>query len=153
MNCRRCGKVLHVDCTARGLRTAPATPIFGPRQIVLQQVRHGSPTFNAALTGFIEAHRDSDSEKNRLCPPNPYPSSTVDWPGMMTRTWRAERRWLGEPDVASWVSQSRLNLLRALPEQLADPVVQSAVNRYLTNVGPATERLESGRAPMTASTG
>ena len=144
-------EVLHVDCTARGLRDAPATPIFGPRQIVLQQVRHGSPTFNAALTGFIEAHRDSDADRNHLCPPNPYPTSTADWPAMMSRTWRAERRWLNEPDLATWVSQSRLNLLRALPEHLADPAVQAAVNRYLTHVGSATERLESDHAQMTAS--
>jgi hypothetical protein len=139
--------VLHVDCTARGLRDAPVTPIFGPGQIVLQQVRHGSPTFNAALIGFVEAHRDNDGDRNRLCPPNPYPASIADWPGMMSRTWRAERRWLGEPDLATWVSQSRLNLLRALPEHLADPAVQSAVNRYLTHVGSATERLESGLEP------
>lgn len=137
-------EVLHVDCTARGLRDAPAMPIFGPRRIVLQQVRHGSSTFNAALTGFVEAHRDDDSDRNRLCPPNPYPNTSADWPGMMSRTWRAERRWRGEPDLAAWLSQSRLNLLRALPEHLADPAVQAAVNRYLTHVGPAIERLKSG---------
>lgn len=137
-------EVLHVDCTARGLRDAPATPIFKPRQIVLQQVRHGSPTFNAALTGFVEAHRDDDSDRNRLCPPNPYPNARADWPGMMTRTWRAERRWRDEPDLAAWVSQSRLNLMRALPQHLADPAVKAAINRYLTHVGPAIERLEFG---------
>jgi hypothetical protein len=145
-------EILHVDCTARGLRDAPATSIFQPRQIVLQQVRHGSPTFNAALTGFVEAHRDNDSDKNRLCPPNPYPNSTADWPRMMSRTWRAERRWLNEPDLATWVSQSRLNLLRALPDHLAEPAVQAAVNRYLTHVGSAIERLERGHARMTTST-
>jgi hypothetical protein len=143
--------VLHVDCTARGLRDAPATPIFRSRQIVLQQVRHGSPTFNAALTGFIEAHRDNDSDRNRLCPPNPYPNRTADWPAMMSRTWQAERRWLGEPDLATWMSESRLNLLRALPEHLAEPAVHAAVNRYLTHVGSATERLRSGYAQMPAS--
>jgi hypothetical protein len=142
--------VLHVDCTARGLGNAPATPVFQPRRIVVQQVRHGSPTFNAALTGFIEAHRDDDRDRNRLCPPNPYPSSTADWPRMMSRTWRTERHWLDEPDLATWVSQSRLNLLRALPEHLAEPPVQAAVNRYLTHIGPAIERLDAGRA-QTAS--
>jgi hypothetical protein len=135
--------VLHVDCTARGLRDAPTTPIFQPRQIVLQQVRHGSPTFNAALIGFVEAHRDNDDDRNRLCPPNPYPNSTADWPGMMSRTWRAERRWRDEPDLATWVSQSRLNLLRALPEHLNEPAVQAAVKRYLTHVSSAIEQLES----------
>jgi hypothetical protein len=135
-------EVLHVDCTALGLRTAPATPIFQPDRIVLQQVRHNTPPFNAALLGFVEAHRDDDAEKNKLCPPNPYPSSIHDWPRMMSRTWRAERRWLSAPDLAAWLAESRLNLLRALPDHLAEPPVQAAVQRFLTHVGPAIQRLE-----------
>ena len=51
--------VLHVDCTALGLNNAPATPIFQPQRIVLQQVRYLSPCFNAALIAFVEAHRDA----------------------------------------------------------------------------------------------
>lgn len=136
------GAVLHVDCTALGLNNAPATPIFGPGRIVLQQVRHLSPSFNAGLIGFVEAHRDDDDEdKNRLCPPNPYPTSIEDWPRMVSRTWRTEDRWLTEPDVAAWVAQSRLNLLRALPDHIDEPSVQAAVKRYLTHVRPAIERL------------
>ena len=86
--------VVHVDCTALGLRKAPATPIFEPDRIVIQEVRHNSPTFNAALIGWVEAHRDDAAEKNRLCPPNPYASGIEDWPRMMTRTWTTERQWL-----------------------------------------------------------
>jgi hypothetical protein len=133
---------LHVDCTALGLRNAPATPIFQPGRIVLQQVRHNTPTFNAALVGFVEAHGDDDDEKNKLCRPNPYASSIHDWPRMMSRTWRTERRWLSEPEVAAWLAKSRLNLLRALPDHLAEPPVQVAVQRFLTQVGAAIERLE-----------
>jgi hypothetical protein len=134
--------VLHVDCTARGLRNAPAAPIFQPGRIVLQQVRHNSPTFNAALVGFVEARRDADADRNRLCPPNPYASAMNDWPRMMRRTWRTERRWLTESDLAGWVAQSRLNLLRALPDHVAEPSVQVALDRFLTHVGTAIERLE-----------
>jgi len=133
--------VLHVDCTALGLRNAPPTPIFQPGTIVLQQVRHNSPTFNAALIGFVEAHFTDDGDKNRLCPPNPYASSTRDWPRMMRRTWRTEQRWLSEPDMAAWVAASRLNLLRGLPERLGEPDVQAALTHYLTHVAAATERL------------
>jgi hypothetical protein len=133
--------VLYVDCTALGLNNAPATPIFQPGRIVLQQVRHLSPSFNAGLVGFVEAHRDNDTDKNRLCPPNPYPASVGDWPGMISRTWRTEGRWLREPDVSAWVAQSRLNLLRALPDHLDEPSVQAAIQRYLTHVGTAVERL------------
>ena len=133
---------LHVDCTALGLSNAPATPIFQPDRIVLQQLRHLSPCFNAALLGFVEAHRDDVEEKNRLCPPNPYPSSTDDWPRMVSHTWRTERRWTSESDLSAWVAESRLNLVQALPDHATDPYVQEMVGRYLTSVGPAVERLK-----------
>jgi hypothetical protein len=139
--------LLHVDCTALGLRNAPATPVFQPDRIVLQQVRHLQPSFNAALVGFVEAHRDEDADKNRLCPPNPYPTSVEDWPRMMSRTWKTEGRWLREPDVSAWVAASRLNLLRALADHAAEPPVQAAVKRYLTHVTAAIERLEQLAEP------
>jgi hypothetical protein len=135
--------VVHVDCTALGLSKAPATPIFEPDRIVIQEVRHNSPTFNAALIGWIEAHRDDDAEKNRLCPPNPYASGIEDWPRMMTRTWTTERQWLSEPDLAAWLAGNRLNLVRALPDHAAEPAVQEALKLYLTNVEPAIERLKT----------
>jgi NAD(P)-binding Rossmann-like domain len=134
--------VLHVDCTALGLRDAPATPIFQRDRIVLQQVRQNSPSFNAALLGFIEAHRDDDEEKNRLCPPNPYAGSVEDWPRLMGLTFETEFQWLSEPDLAAWIAQSRLNLLKALPDHVGEPAVQTAVQRYVTHVGPAIERLK-----------
>jgi hypothetical protein len=132
---------LHVDCTAHGLRSAPATPVFQRGRIVLQQIRQNSPSFNAALIAFVEAHRDDEAEQNRLCPPNPYPRRIGDWPGMTRRTWRVERRWLGEPDIAAWVAGSRLNLLRGLPGHAGEPIVKEAMERFLTHVGPAGERL------------
>ncbi len=133
--------VLHVDCTALGLNNAPAAPIFQPGRIVLQQVRHLSPSFNAGLVGFVEAHRDNDEDKNRLCRPNPYPTSIGDWPRMISRTWRTEGRWLSEPDVSGWVAQSRLNLLSALPDHIDEPSVQAAIKRYVTHARTAIERL------------
>jgi hypothetical protein len=142
--------VLHVDCTAYGLRNAPATPVFQRGQIVLQQVRQNSPAFNAALIAFVEAHRNEGADKNRLCPPNPYPRSIEDWPGLNRRTWLIEQRWLREPDIAGWVAESRLNLLRGLPDHTADPSVKAAIERFLTYVGPAIERmreLDARRSP------
>ena len=133
--------VLHVDCTAAGLRDAPATPMFKPGRIVLQQVRQNSPCFNAALAGFVEAHRDDDSAKNQLCPPNPYATRVEDWPRLMRRTWATEYRWLRESDLSEWVAQSRLNLLRGLPEHANEPDVQTALQRYLSHVGPAIDKL------------
>jgi hypothetical protein len=115
--------------------------VFQPGRIVLQQVRQNSPTFNSALIAFIEANRSTDEERNRLSPPNPFPKSVADWPGLNVRTWRIEQRWLGEPDLAGWIARSRLNLMKGLPDRADDPEVKTAVERYLTHVGPATERL------------
>jgi hypothetical protein len=139
--------VLHVDCTAPGLSDAPVKPIFEPGRITLQSVRHNSPTFNAALLGFVEAHWDDDADKNRLCPPNFFASTTGDWPGMMTRTWQTEQNWLTEPDLMGWVTGSRLNLVGALPDHASEEHVQAALQSYVANVGPAIERLE--RLPQT----
>jgi hypothetical protein len=134
-------ETLHVDCTALGLADAAARPIFEADRIVLQQVRHLSPCFNAALIGFLEAHRADDAEKNRLCPPNPYPASIEDWPRMMSRTWRTEALWLSEPDLSAWVAGSRLHLLRGLRDHETEPSVQAPLKRYLTHVTAAIERL------------
>lgn len=133
--------VVHVDCTARGLSDASPQAIFQSGRIVLQQVRHNSPTFNAALVGFVEARGGGDADKNRLCPPNAYPSTIGDWPRMNCRTWKTERRWVSEPEVSAWVSRSRLNLLGALPDHFAEPAVQEAVQRYVGHVGEAVKRL------------
>jgi len=133
--------VLHVDCTAVGLSASPATPIFQPGKIVIQPIRHLSPSFNAAVIGFVEARRDDDAEKNELCPPNPYPSRIEDWPRMISQTWRTEQRWPGESDLWAWVAGSRLNLVRALPEHAAEPSVLASVKRFVAHVGAAIERL------------
>ena len=61
---------------------------------------------------------------------------------MSRRTWQVERRWLREQDVSAWVAQSRLNLLRGLPDQAAEPSVKATMERFLTHVGPAIERLQ-----------
>ena len=135
-------EVLHVDCTARGLRDSAELPIFSPGRITLQQVRYNSPPFNAALIAFVEAHRDSDVEKNRLCPPNAYAHDPRGYARILAATWRTEGDWLAEPDIAAWVGASRLNLLRALPEHQHEPRAVEAVTRYLTHVGDGSHKLE-----------
>lgn len=70
---RRGSVVVH--CAASGLAYPPMVPIFQEGLIRLQTSRAGFPCFNAALTGFVEATRDDDREKNRLCPPNVLPDT------------------------------------------------------------------------------
>jgi hypothetical protein len=134
---------VHIDCSAAGLRVAPPRPIFEPGRITLQQVRTCQPTFNAALIAFVEAARDDDAAKNRLCPPNPYPASAFDWISATYISQRAEVRWLREPDVAAWMERSRLNGSRGIGEHMSDPQVQSAFGRLLANSKSAIDNLKS----------
>jgi hypothetical protein len=135
------GQQIHVDCTADGLPREPARPIFESDRITLQQVRSCQPTFNAALIGFLEARRDDDTEKNRLCPPNPYPERAVDWMRATYISQGAEAVWGETPDVALWMDRSRLNVARGIADHLDEPLMQSALGRYLEFNGAAIERL------------
>ena len=47
-----------VHCAAPGLKYQPLLPIWGTDAITLQLVRAGSPSFGAAMVGYIEATRD-----------------------------------------------------------------------------------------------
>jgi hypothetical protein len=137
---------VHVDCTAAGLLVTPARPIFEPDCITLQQVRICQPTFNAALIGYVEATRD-EADKNRLCPPNPYPSTTADWVPATLVTQRALSTWLGDGDLMAWLEQSRLNAGRGIGAHMKDPGMQSAVTRMMTSMEPAIANLESLLVP------
>jgi hypothetical protein len=64
-----------------------------------------------------------------------------DWPRMMRTTWTTMDQWSSESDLSTWVAESRLNLVRALPEHAAEASVQASIRRYLTHLGAAIERL------------
>ena len=130
-----------VDCTARALRDRPPRPVFDGDTITLQQVQYCSPCLNAAVIGYVEATRSDDDERNRLCPPNPYPSSPYDWPRTVLTGMTAARGWSQEPDLDAWFQSCRLNLARGLPEHADDPRVQAAFVRFATGVKPAVARL------------
>ena len=140
---------LYVDCTAAGIASRPARPIFEPDRITLQQVRHCTPVFNAALVAYVEATRDDPTEQNRLCPPNPLPTVPEDWLRMLATTMRAAGRWLAAPDLLQWVESCRLNISSGLAERLHDPGVQAAAGRYAASVRPALDRLPTLLAELT----
>lgn len=133
---------VHVDCTAAGLRTARAHPIFEPHRITLQPVRIGNTCFNAALVGFVEASRDEDADKNRLCPPNPQPNAAADWISTTFISHRAQARWFAEADLRAWLNRSRLNMARGITDHRDDPRVQSALARLAENIEPGLDNLE-----------
>ena len=127
---------LIVHCAASGLQYPPLVPVWGPDKIRLQTIRVGFPCFNAALAGYVEATRDDDRERNRLCPPNTLPDNPANWARMQVRGTVAARTFGAEPDIASWANSCALNPARIEPSQRAHPAVQAAAAR----VADSTER-------------
>jgi hypothetical protein len=140
-------KQVYVDCTADGARRTPGRAIFDSNRITLQAVRTCLPTFNAALIAFVEAARDNDVEKNRLCPPNPYPNTAVDWIATNSISQRVQMMWSDEPDLVAWLERSRLNVARGINAHLTEPRMRSALARFVENWEPAVEKLESFLTP------
>ena len=118
-----------VHCAASGLQYPPLVPIWGQDKIRLQTIRSGFPCFNAALAGYVEATRDDDSEKNRLCPPNIFPDTPASWARMQVRSTLATRAYGAEPDIAAWANECALNPSRVLPSQREEPAVKAASAR------------------------
>jgi hypothetical protein len=77
----------------------------------------------------VEATRDDDRERNRLCPPNTLPDNPVDWARMQVRGTIAARNYGAEPDIAAWANACALNPARIEPSQRNDPAVQAAAAR------------------------
>jgi hypothetical protein len=120
---------LVVHCAASGLQYPPLVPVWGSDKIRLQTIRVGFPCFCAALAGYVEATRDDDRERNRLCPPNTLPNSPSDWARMQVRGTVAARAYGAEPDIAAWANACALNPARIDPSQRSDASVQAAAAR------------------------
>jgi hypothetical protein len=134
---------VYVDCSAAGLRTAPGRPVFAPGLITLQAVRSCQPAFSAALAGYVEATRHDDADKNRLCPPNPYPDTAADWIPTTCIALRAQDRWLRDPGLAAWLDQSRLNVACGIRDHLTEPAMKSALDRLFANTEQAITNLDA----------
>lgn len=130
-----------VHCAASGLAYPPMVPIWEPDKIRLQIIRAGFPCFCAALAGYVEATRDDDAERNRLCPANSLPDTLASWARMQARGAVATRRYGAEPDIAEWANACALNPARVEPSKQDDPRVQAAMARL-------SEHAEAGLARL-----
>jgi hypothetical protein len=122
-------RALVVHCAASGLQNPPMVPIWRSDTIRLQTIRVGFPCFCAALAGYVEATRDDDRERNRLCPPNLYGNSLAEWTRMQARGAVAAATFGAEPDIAEWANRCALNPARIEASQRDDPAVQRAATR------------------------
>jgi len=129
---------LVVHCAASGLQYPPLVPVWGSEAITLQCVATG-PIFGAALAGYLEATREDDAEKNRLCPPQSLPNTPADWPRSIVLGARGSQALATEPDVKRWAHATSLYRSRIPAERARDPDVVKAIERVsaVTEIGMA----------------
>jgi hypothetical protein len=121
-------------------------PAFDAGRITLQQIRTYQPAFNAALVKYVEATRHDDAEKNRLCPPSPYPDAAMDWISTTCIAQRSQATWLADTDLSAWMEAARLNAARGIGDHLTDPRMKSALTSMFANAEPAVAKLETLQA-------
>ena len=132
---------LVVHCAASGLKYPPSIPIWGPDAITLQAIRSGFPCFGGALAGFVEATRDNDDVKNKLCPPTPYGNSMAEWARMNVLGARAAASFNAEPDIKAWANSVAINPARVSTELAESPDVIEAQRRLGEVAAPGSARL------------
>ncbi len=139
---------LVVHCAAEGLKYPGLRPIWTADAITPQPVRVGFPCFGAALAGYVEATRDDDAEKNRVCLPSPYANTTADWASMQVIGGDASLAMSKESDMRAWSNLTTLNPARVPPERVEDPAVLAAMARLKEHIGAGRARLAefAGRA-------
>jgi len=130
-----------VHCAAAGLRDEPAVPIWGEDGITIQPIRSGFPCFGAALAGYVEATRESDEEKNRLCPSTPYCNTLATWARMMVLGARATASFGQEADIQAWAQECLLNPARVAPEHRERPDLLDAQRRVAEHAQTGMTRL------------
>jgi hypothetical protein len=132
---------LVVHCAADGLKYPPLVDVWRPGRITLQPIRTGFPCFGAALVGYVEATRDDDDEKNRLCPPSPYGNSRAEWARMNVLGTRATMSFSAEPDIKEWSDRVALNPARIPPGHAGSAALDDARARLAAHTPPGLARL------------
>jgi hypothetical protein len=139
---------LVVHCAADGLKYPPLLPVWRPEAITLQPIRAGFPCFGAAIAGYVEATRDSDAEKNRLCPPSPLPDTMASWARMNVLGTQAAMSFSSEPDIKEWSDRVALNPARVPPGHPASAALDDARERLAKHTKPGLARLAELAGPI-----
>jgi hypothetical protein len=132
---------LVVNCAADGLKNPQRVPIWGPEAIILQPIRAGFPCFGAGLAGYVEATREDDAEKNRLCGPSSYGNSLRDWAVMNVLGLRNGQSFGAEPDIAAWAASVAINPARVPPGHPGSPELDDALARLAAHTPAGVARL------------
>jgi len=100
---------LHVDCSARAISNLETKPVFQDDLITPQTVRSYQPVFSASLIAHVEATKNNEGEKNKLCAVVPLPNHDTDWIRMMIPFMMNQFLWSQDPEIRGWLEGNRLD--------------------------------------------
>jgi hypothetical protein len=132
-----------VDCSAAGIPSVAAVPVWAGDRITPQWLRTFGTVFSAAFIAHVEATFDDEAEKNALCTPIVPPTLATDWMRMLLVSMNNQYQWSKHTGLQQWLAGSRLNALfntatRVRPDE-AEKV--ALIQRYRQAVKPAVARL------------
>ncbi|MBA4181338.1 MAG: hypothetical protein C0506_12175 [Anaerolinea sp.] len=135
---------LYIDCSAPGIPSRPARPVFQGDRITPQIVRWCQPTLSYSLIGHVEATYYDEAEKNRICTPVPAPTVPRDWLVMMALDLANRLTWSKFPEIGEWQAKARLDPYTARIRALkgTETEVIAHLQRYQKNVVPAVAKLK-----------
>ena len=135
---------VYVDCTARGVPFTQPVPVFSPDRITLAYTTLGITPWGAATVAAVEATRDSDDDKNRLCPSMSWSGRTEDILGLALVGMSGLTARAGEHDLGAWNEACRLNpAAGAMAKASSDPSIGQSLTTIISNIGPALENLQT----------
>ena len=141
---------LYIDCSSQGIPRRPSTPVFDGDRITPQWIRTCQPTFSAAFVGHVEATYDDDAVKNELCVPIEPPEVPLDYVRMFQLELATRTNWDRHPEIRTWLETCRLDPFSSVAKTQIGVNAEATehLGRYLTNYGPAVEKLDALLGPL-----
>jgi hypothetical protein len=141
---------VYVDCTALGVRPVVPRPLFEDGRVTLEYVTVGVIPWSASCVGYVEATRDDDTEKNRLCPPVIFTGWPADLLGIARAGLMGTLARGAEPDFAAWADGARLNPAGGTAQRADDPDIAEARASIASNMPIALANFERTLGVATA---
>jgi hypothetical protein len=132
---------VYIDCSASGVERRPIVPIFSGTLITPQFVKALQPVFSGAFIAFVEASKQTEAEKNKLCDPIRVPDAPIDWLLILLEGLRNQSRWSRDEEIKTWIANTRLDPFSGAARSIKETEVAKAelLQRYAASVGPALE--------------
>jgi hypothetical protein len=117
----------------------------------MQYLTVGVIPWSASIVGYIEATRDDDAAKNRLCPPVVFSGWSADLLHLARAAMTGMLARGVEVDVAAWSDRARLNPAGGVVGRRDDPELVKAYALLSANMGPAMQNFERTLGPLTSA--